>query len=101
MRIRFAAALVFFSLVISTACQETEKPATAPTMPTVDVANSAIERRAVEAVIWGMPIVNYDRMYQAVVQQTHGDFNQIVCWSRLPSWKNQKIPRIIPPGEST
>jgi hypothetical protein len=28
-------------------------------------------------VIWGMPAVNYDRPYQALVQ-AKGDFNQIV-----------------------
>jgi len=27
----------------------------------------SVERRAVEAVIWGMPAVNYERMLQATV----------------------------------
>ncbi len=56
-----------------------------------DLARHTIERRAVEAVIWGMPIVNYDLMYQAMVRATHGTFNQIVYWSRLPDWKNQTL----------
>jgi hypothetical protein len=50
-----------------------------------------IERRAIEAVVWGMPAVNYDLMYQAMVRQTKGTFNQIVYWSRLPDWKNQTL----------
>ena len=29
-----------------------------------DLARRAVERRAVEAVIWGMPVVNYDLMRQ-------------------------------------
>jgi hypothetical protein len=56
-----------------------------------DLTHRTIERRAVEAVVWGMPTVNYDLMYQAMVTQTHGDFNQIVYWSKLPSWKNQTL----------
>ena len=29
-----------------------------------DLARRAIERRAVEAVIWGMPAVNFDLMFR-------------------------------------
>jgi len=50
-----------------------------------------IERRAVEAVIWGMPAVNYDIMYQAMVRDVKGAQNQIVYWSRLFDWKNQTL----------
>jgi hypothetical protein len=56
-----------------------------------DLARRAIERRAVEAVIWGMPAVNYRLMYQAMVREAKGGFNQIVYWSRLPDWKNQTL----------
>jgi len=56
-----------------------------------ELARRTIERRAVEAVIWGMPAVNYDLMYQAMVRETKGGFNQIVYWSRLPDWKNQTL----------
>jgi hypothetical protein len=47
--------------------------------------------RAVEAVIWGMPAVNFDLMYSAMVAETGGGFNQVVYWSRLPDWKNQTL----------
>ena len=56
-----------------------------------DLARRTIERRAVEAMIWGIPAVNYDLMYQAMVRQTKGAFNEIVYWSRLPDWKNQTL----------
>jgi hypothetical protein len=42
-----------------------------------DIGRRTVERRAVEAVIWGMPA------YQAMVRQTQGAWNQIVYWSRL------------------
>jgi hypothetical protein len=56
-----------------------------------DLARRAIERRAVEAVIWGMPAVNLDLMLQAMIGGAHGKPNQIVYWSRLPDWKNQTL----------
>jgi hypothetical protein len=42
-----------------------------------ELAERTVERRAVEAVIWGMPAVNFDLMCQAMVQ-TGGTWNQIV-----------------------
>src|SRR6185437_12965323 len=37
------------------------------------------------------PAVNYDAMYQALVRDANGNFNQIVYWSRLLDWKNQTL----------
>jgi hypothetical protein len=56
-----------------------------------DLARRTIERRAVEAVIWGMPAVNLDLMLQAMIGSAKGKSNQIVYWSRLPDWKNQTL----------
>ena len=47
-------------------------------------------RRAVEAVIWGMPAVNFELLCQATCD-VGGAANQIVYWSRLPDWKNQTL----------
>jgi hypothetical protein len=60
------------------------------TYSAADLAARTIQRRAVEAVIWGMPIVNFDRLYQATLG-AGGKSNQIVYWSRLPDWKNQTL----------
>src|SRR5277367_4379875 len=58
-----------------------------------DLARRAIERRAVEAVIWSMPAVNFDVMYQAMVRDAKAGegSNKIVYWSRLFDWKNQTL----------
>jgi hypothetical protein len=56
-----------------------------------DLAERTVYRRAVEAVIWGMPAVNTDLMYQAMAREVKGAFNQIAYWSRLPDWKNQTL----------
>jgi len=55
-----------------------------------DVVLRGVHRRAVEAVIWGMPAVNFDRLYQSMVR-AGGAWNQVVYWSRLPDWKNQTL----------
>ncbi len=68
-----------------------ELAAAAQHLPADDLARRTIERRAVEAVAWGMPTVNYDLMYQAMVRDAKGAPNQIVYWSRLPDWKNQTL----------
>jgi len=52
---------------------------------------AALKRRAIEAVIWGMPAVNFDLMREALLQAMKGKDNQVVFYSRLPSWKNQTL----------
>ncbi len=54
------------------------------------LAERALHRRAVEAVIWGMPAVNFDLMNQAMLK-AKGAPNQIVYWSRPLDWKNQTL----------
>lgn len=75
----------------------TPSPSQAPPAPanpeqlTIDqLAQRTIQRRAIEAVIWGMPAVNYDLMLQAALKAGAKE-NQIVYWSRLPDWKNQTL----------
>jgi hypothetical protein len=56
-----------------------------------DLARRAVERRAVEAVIWGMPAVNTDLMLQEMLRKTTAKVNEIVFWSRPANWKNQTL----------
>jgi hypothetical protein len=55
-----------------------------------DLVDRTVQRRAVEAVNWGIPAVNFDRLRQAIVR-AGATFNQIVYWSRLADWKNQTL----------
>jgi hypothetical protein len=68
-------------------------PAAAPAaghQSPADLSRRVIERRAVEAVIWGMPAVNFQRMLDAAIQ--HGAAaNQVVYWSRPVNSKNQTL----------
>src|SRR6478736_2535305 len=56
-----------------------------PTFTPAQLAERSLHRRAVEAVIWGMPAVNYDLMYQAMIRDAKAGAgsNKIVFWSRL------------------
>ena len=58
-----------------------------------ELADRTVERRAVEDVIWGIPAVNFDRMYQAMVHDARAGegSNKVVFWSRLFDWKNQTL----------
>jgi hypothetical protein len=47
-----------------------------------------IERRAFEAVIWGMPVVNYDLIVQEMLSKTNGKVNQVIYWGRPLDSKN-------------
>ena len=50
----------------------------------------ALHRRAVEAMIWGMPAVNFDVMLQAAIANG-AKANQLVYWSRPVNSKNQTL----------
>jgi hypothetical protein len=56
-----------------------------------DLTRRTIERRAVEAVNWGMPAVNYDLMLQEMLKNTGGKVNEVVYWSRPLDWHNQTL----------
>ena len=51
------------------------------------------ERRAIEAVSWGMPAVNFDLMRQAMQRDAKAGpgSNKVVYWSRPFIWKNQTL----------
>jgi len=63
--------------------------AAAPTLEQTTQRN--IERRAVEAVIWGMPAVNYDLMRQTMLRVTSAKENDVLYWSQPADWKNQTL----------
>jgi hypothetical protein len=61
------------------------------TFSPTDLGERATHRRAVEAVIWGIPAVNYDLMFQSMMRDAKGAVNQILYWSWLADWKNQYL----------
>jgi hypothetical protein len=63
----------------------------AQTLTPSQLADRTIQRRAVEAVNWGMPAVNYDLMLQEALNKTGGKLNQVVYWGRPLDWHNQTL----------
>lgn len=55
-----------------------------------NVNEQAIYSRAFNAVLWGMPAVNSELLYQSL-QKANGDYNQIIYWSGLINSKNQTL----------
>src|SRR5262245_48710022 len=56
-----------------------------------EVHQRSVHRRAVEAVIWGMPVVNYDLMLQEMLTKTPGKVNEMIYWGKPLDWKNQTL----------
>lgn len=56
-----------------------------------ELERRAVQRRASEAALWGMSLVNFERMAHALVHDARGAFNQVLYWSRLGDWKNQML----------
>ena len=54
-----------------------------------DVNRRALERRAVEATIWGMPIVSMETMRQAFFRDAGAQYGDILFWSKPSDWKFQ------------
>jgi hypothetical protein len=54
-----------------------------------DLLQRTIERRSVEAVIWGMPIVSVDAMRQAFFRDARAKYGDIVYWSKPSDWRFQ------------
>jgi hypothetical protein len=59
--------------------------------PSNDPQQRLLESRAAEAVIWGMPVVNYDLMLQEMLTKTPGKVNQVIYWGKPLDWKNQTL----------
>jgi hypothetical protein len=61
----------------------------ARTFSSEDLHRRTLERRAVEAAIWGMPIVSVHAMREAFFHGAKAKYNDIVFWSKPSDWQNQ------------
>ncbi len=59
--------------------------------PAEDIARRMMQHRAFDAVIWGMPAVNYDLMLQEMLTRTPGRVGQVIYWGRPLDWHNQTL----------
>ena len=78
--------------ILSNAQERNPQPSTKyeTSLTPAELVERTLQHRAVEAVIWGMPAVNAELMFQAMKDAT-ADFNEVVYWSWPLSWKNQTL----------
>src|SRR6478735_3031454 len=93
--------LLLLSALLFASCAQNIKKENTDTMAQVlsvdsaafkpaDIDEHLVYNRAIEAVIWGMPAVNFELLHDGLLQ-AKGDFNQVVYWSGLISSKNQTL----------
>jgi hypothetical protein len=63
---------------------------TAPPSPE-QPGDQFVFNRAVNAAIWGQPIVSFDAMRQAYFRDAKAKYNDIIWWPKGADWKNQSL----------
>ncbi|MEU9336514.1 DUF1254 domain-containing protein [Streptomyces sp. NPDC048290] len=56
-----------------------------------DIEAAVVRARALQAVVWGMPAVNYRLMYDAATTAGMDGENQVLWWPGLMDWQNQSL----------
>jgi hypothetical protein len=79
------------TVIASTNVSRMAVPGAALGLLAKDLNRRVIERRAFEAVIWGMPAVNYDLMLQEMIDKTDGKVNEVIYWGRPLDANNQTL----------
>jgi len=62
-----------------------------PMFSTEELARRTLERRAVDAAIWGMPMVSLDALRQAYYRDGKAKNGDIIWWPKGSTWKNQSL----------
>ena len=55
------------------------------------LTKQTIHRRALDAAIWGQPIVSFDAMRQAYFRDAKANYNDVIWWPKGAGWKNQSL----------
>jgi hypothetical protein len=77
----FEAGILLGGSVSPGAGRQQQSP-TGTTFTPAQLAERALHRQAVEAVIWGMPAVNYQLMYQEMVNKVGSGHNQFLSYEK-------------------
>jgi len=63
----------------------------AQTFSSNELQSRLVARRAVDAVIWGVPVVSLDMMRQAYFRDAKASYNDLIWWPHGATWKNQSL----------
>src|SRR5258705_9197806 len=78
-------------MAAATLCAVTLTSASAQTFSSSELQSRLVARRAVDAVIWGVPVVSLDMMRQAHFRDAKASYNDIIWWPHGATWKNQSL----------
>ena len=79
------------NLIAALACALALTNAYAKVFSPEELQRRMLERRAVDAVIWGAPAVTLDMMRQAYFRDAKASYNDIVWWPKGAGWQNQSL----------
>ena len=82
-------ARLVFAFVIGLLLTQSVNAQNTKPLTTEELASNTIYRRAVDAVIWGLPLVGEDAVKQAAFRDGKANYNDIVWWPKGGGWKNQ------------
>lgn len=85
-RLVFPAFIIGLQLATLSATAQNTTPLTSE-----ELASRTVYRRAVDAAIWGIPIVSLDAMRQAYFRDAKAKYNDIIWWPKGSGWKNQSL----------
>jgi len=85
-KLRISLAISLAALVSNALAQDTVTG-----FSSVELTERTLERRAVDATIWGMPIVSFDAMRQSFFHDAKAHYGDIMYWSKFSTWKNQTV----------
>src|SRR5208337_3621507 len=79
------------AIVIALAMLAVSVQAQTTSFTSEELNRRTVERRAVDAVIWGVPVVSLDMMRQAYFRDGKAEYNDIIWWPKGADWKNQSL----------
>ena len=66
-------------------CPRQSSASQAANFTSAELHRRTVERRAVDAVIWALPLVSEDSVKQAAFRDGKASYNDIVCWPNIQS----------------
>lgn len=81
-----SALIIGLLLLNQSAVAQSTKPFTSE-----QLASQTVYRRAVDAAIWGLPLVSLDAMRQAYFRDAKAKYNDVIWWPKGAGWKNQSL----------
>ena len=89
---KYPLAGLLVACLLASAAAHAQQAAPDPNTPAFtaeQLASRTFYRRAVDAVIWGLPLVGEDAVKQAAFRDGKANYNDIVWWPKGGGWKNQ------------